>query len=375
MMSLPISFKNVLHVGPNYIRHKGGMGAVIETYKNNIKDFEFIPSYEGNYGSIANIPFFFLSFLKIFFKLSTNWKIKAVHVHGASFGSFYRKYIIFLLSKYIYNKKFVYHLHAAEFHTFYQETNTFAKRLIQHLINDADCVIVLSESWANFINNEFSPKKVVVLHNPVEIPLRKQKTRNADFAITSFLFLGRIGDRKGIFDLLDVISKNRDHYQGKLSLTIGGDGEIERLKSYLNDHQLNQICKYVGWVDGNLKKDLLQACDVLILPSYNEGLPIAILEAMSYGKPIVSTNVGGIPEVVKDGVNGYIIAPGDKDALEASMAKLLDNKSLQELMGRQSLKLIDSYDINTVMKRLEDIYKDLFPTTFLMQLETTTDII
>jgi glycosyltransferase involved in cell wall biosynthesis len=374
-MSLPISFKNVLHVGPNYIRHKGGMGAVIETYKNNIPDFGFIASYEGNYGSIANIPFFFLSFFRILLRLSTSRKISVVHVHGASFGSFYRKYIIFLLSKYIFDKQFVYHLHAAEYHTFYQETNGFAKRLIQHLINDADCIIVLSESWANFINKEFSPKKVVVLHNPVEIPLRKQKARNADFTTTSFLFLGRIGDRKGIFDLLSVISQNKDEYQGKLSLTIGGDGEVERLKTYLKDHDLNQICKYVGWVDGNMKKDLLQACDVLALPSYNEGLPIAILEAMSYGKPILTTHVGGIPEVVKDGVNGYVITPGDKVAMEAGIDKLINNKSLQELMGRQSLKLIDSYDIHTVTKRLQAIYEDLPADTIRAQVATTSEII
>lgn len=374
-MSLPISFKNVLHVGPNYIRHKGGMGAVIETYKNNIPDFGFIASYEGNYGSIANIPFFFLSFFRILLRLSTSRKISVVHVHGASFGSFYRKYIIFLLSKYIFDKQFVYHLHAAEYHTFYQETNGFAKRLIQHLINDADCIIVLSESWANFINKEFSPKKVVVLHNPVEIPLRKQKARNADFTTTSLLFLGRIGDRKGIFDLLSVISQNKDEYQGKLSLTIGGDGEVERLKTYLKDHDLNQICKYAGWVDGNMKKDLLQACDVLALPSYNEGLPIAILEAMSYGKPILTTHVGGIPEVVKDGVNGYVITPGDKVAMEAGIDKLINNKSLQELMGRQSLKLIDSYDIHTVTKRLQAIYEDLPADTIRAQVATTSEII
>ncbi|WP_051350331.1 glycosyltransferase family 4 protein [Dyadobacter alkalitolerans] len=374
-MNLPISFKNVLHVGPNYIRHKGGMGAVIETYKNNIPDFGFIASYEGNYGSIANIPFFFLSFFRILLRLSTNRKISVVHVHGASFGSFYRKYMIFLLSKYIFNKQFVYHLHAAEYHTFYQETNGFAKRLIQHLINDADCIIVLSESWANFINKEFSPKKVVVLHNPVEIPLRKQKARNADFTTTSFLFLGRIGDRKGIFDLLSVISKNKDEYQGKLSLTIGGDGEVERLKTYLKDHDLDQICKYVGWVDGNMKKDLLQACDVLALPSYNEGLPIAILEAMSYGKPILTTHVGGIPEVVKDGINGYVITPGDKVAMEAGVDKLINNKSLQELMGRQSLKLIDSYDIHTVTKRLQAIYEDLPADTIRAQVATSSEII
>ncbi|MCF0062685.1 glycosyltransferase family 4 protein [Dyadobacter chenwenxiniae] len=367
MMQTTISLKNVLHVGPNYIRHKGGMGAVIATYQKHIPGFQFIPSYEGNYNSVLNIPFFALSFLRILWKLFTDRDIKAVHAHGASFGSFYRKYLIFIFSKYIFHKKFVYHLHAAEYHTFYDETNQFAKSLIQHLIKESDCIIVLSESWANFIYDKFQPKKVVVLHNPVEIPSQTKAQSKSDSPITSFLFLGRIGERKGIFDLLDVIVKNRAYYQDKISLTIGGDGEVEKLKNYFKEYQLDHICNYVGWVDGELKQQLLNACDVLILPSYNEGLPIAILEAMSYGKAILSTNVGGIPEVVKDGVNGYVITPGDKLALETNIANLITDKSRLDLMGRQSLKIVSNYDINTVTKRLQNVYDTFIPGTAELQ--------
>jgi glycosyltransferase involved in cell wall biosynthesis len=360
MTSIP-SFKNVLHVGPNYIRHKGGMGAVIATYEKNVQDFEFVASYEGNYNSLLNVPFFALAFLKVLWKLATNWDIKIIHVHGASFGSFYRKYLIFLFGKYVFGKKFVYHLHAAEYHTFYDETNSFAKGLIQHLIKESDSIIVLSKSWEDFIRNTFSPKNVVILHNPVEIPQKTVTQSSIDKPSISFLFLGRIGDRKGLFDLLDVISKNREYYKNNISLTMGGDGEIDKLKSYLEIHQLNSICKYVGWVDGKLKHELLNQCDVLVLPSYNEGLPIAILEAMSYSKTIVSTNVGGIPEVVKDGVNGYLINPGDKTALENRINNLIYNKENLDQMGLESLKIVGSYDIKEVLKRMQSVYADLLP--------------
>jgi glycosyltransferase involved in cell wall biosynthesis len=375
MMTTTPSFKNILHVGPNYIRHKGGMGAVIATYEKNVSDFEFVASYEGNYNSILNVPFFILSFCKILSKLITNPNIKIIHTHGASFGSFYRKYIIFLVGKYLFGKRFVYHLHAAEFHTFYSETNSVAKKLIQHLISESDYIIVLSKSWENFINDNFKPKKVVVLHNPVEIPARTITESSIDKPSISFLFLGRIGDRKGLFDLLDVISKNHDHYKNNLSLTIGGDGDVGKLKEYLDNHSLNGICKYVGWVDGKLKHELLNQCDVLILPSYNEGLPIAILEAMSYGKTIISTNVGGIPEVVKNNINGYLITPGDKSAIETAISNLINNKSNLDSMGLESLKIVSSYDILEVLKRMQCVYDDLLPElTEAKFLELNTNI-
>ncbi|MEO6287009.1 MAG: glycosyltransferase family 4 protein [Dyadobacter sp.] len=353
------SFKNVLHIGPNYIRHKGGMGAVIATYEKHVPEFRFVASYEGNYNAILNIPFFVVSLVKILWELCTQQEIKVLHIHGASFGSFYRKYLIFLLAKYVFGKKFVYHLHAAEFHTFYAETNSLAKKLVQHLINESDSIIVLSKSWENFILTNFTPKQVSILPNPVEIPDNSMQKDLTDDSNISFLFLGRIGDRKGLFDLLDVISRNRGFYQDNITLTIGGDGEVEKLQAYIANHQLNGFVNYAGWVDGKLKHELLNACDILLLPSYNEGLPIAILEAMSYGKPIIASHVGGIPEVVKEGINGYLITPGDKNDLENKIDTVIHNKTMLNFMGAESLRIVSSYDIREVLKQVQSIYKDL----------------
>jgi glycosyltransferase involved in cell wall biosynthesis len=355
-MTNTLSFKHVLHVGPNYIRHKGGMGAVIETYEKNVADFEFVASYEGNYNSILNVPFFAVSFLKILGKLIQKREIKIIHIHGASFGSFYRKYLIFLTGKYCFNKKVIYHLHAAEFHTFYENSNFIGKKLIAHLINQSDSIIVLSQSWKEFITSKFTPQKVSILNNPIEIPEVKAETPEFRGNKMNFLFLGRIGDRKGLFDLMDVIAANAAYYREKASFVIGGDGEVDKLKSYIGAHGLQDIVAYAGWVDGDLKRKLLNQCDVLLLPSYNEGLPIAILEAMSYGKPIIASNVGGIPEVVRNGQNGYTIDPGDKDALNDRMKRLIEDQAQAKAMGLESARIIGSHDIKKVLKDMQSVY-------------------
>lgn len=108
-----------------------------------------------------------------------------------------------------------------------------------------------------------------------------------------------MGKRKGIYDLLDVLSEHREEFLNKLEFLFGGDGDVEQVQAIIKEQNLNNIAKYQGWVSGIKKERLLNQADAYILPSYNEGLPISVLEAMSYSLPIISTTVGGIPEILK----------------------------------------------------------------------------
>lgn len=108
-----------------------------------------------------------------------------------------------------------------------------------------------------------------------------------------------MGKRKGIYDILDVLSEHREEFLNKLEFLFGGDGDVEQVQAIIREQNLNNIAKYQGWVSGIKKERLLNQADAYILPSYNEGLPISVLEAMSYSLPIISTTVGGIPEILK----------------------------------------------------------------------------
>ena len=129
----------------------------------------------------------------------------------------------------------------------------------------------------------------------------------------TLLFLGLLGKNKGIYDLLECIRDHKVEFQGKLKLYIGGNGEIEHVKQLIKEYGIADIVIFEGWVSGDKKIELLNKSDAYILPSYKEGLPISILEAMSYGMPIISTPVGGIPEIVSNGENGYLVEPGNKE--------------------------------------------------------------
>lgn len=139
----------------------------------------------------------------------------------------------------------------------------------------------------------------------------------------------------------------------------GGDGDVVQVNEIIKQNDLENIAVFQGWVNGEKKERLLNMADAYILPSYNEGLPISILEAMSYSLPIISTNVGGIPEILKNGENGFIMSPGDKDAMYRAILELMNNEKLRLDMGKASYSKVQEHMPGFVERQLNDLYRSL----------------
>lgn len=228
-------------------------------------------------------------------------------------------------------------------------------KAVRYILSKTDCVIALSNSWKDFFENELTCKKVVVINNIIAPPLICPNKN--DFL--TLLFLGKMDKNKGIYDLLDVIIRNKSKYKNKLQLFLGGNGEIESVQRIIHENDIDDIVLFKGWVSGNSKINLFNQSDIFILPSYYEGVPISILEAMSYSMPIISTNVGGIPEIVENGINGYLIIPGNKDALEKAINKFLLNPELIKSMGEKSQQKIKKHLPIEVSKELSQLYNTI----------------
>lgn len=341
--------RNVLTIGiDNNVVH-GGVAAVENVYSTFYKPFNHVATVV-DYGAMRKLLTFFKAYAEFWCWMLFHSEIQIVHVHGASYASFWRKRIFINLAK-RFGKKVVFHCHGSEFQRFTsQHTNAVVKTL-----NKCDCIIALSVSWKEWFEQTIHHKNVVVIKNVIAPP-HIHKVAHDRFTL---LFLGRLGYRKGIYDLLDVLIAHKNEFQGKLELFFGGDGDVEQVKEIIYKNGLEEIAQYQGWVDGDKKESLLNMADAYILPSYNEGLPISVLEAMSYGLPIISTKVGGIPEIIADGVNGYLITPGGKDAIYASIKKLLDNPELAKQMGAKSLERVKEHLPAYVEKQLHDLYESL----------------
>ena len=341
--------RNVLTIGIDYRVVRGGVAAVENVYSTFYKPFNHVATVV-DYGQVRKLMTFFKAYALFWKWMLFHKEIEIVHVHGASDASFWRKRIFINIAK-MFGKKVVFHCHGAEFQRFAKQNF----RVVNRTLNKCDCIVALSCSWKRWFEGTFHHKNVVVIKNVISLP-HTNKILHNKFVL---LFMGRLGTRKGIYDLVDVLVKHKAEFNGKMQFLFGGDGEVEQIQTIIKENGLENIAQYQGWVNGEKKEKLLNLADAYILPSYNEGLPISILEAMSYGLPTISTKVGGIPEIIADGVNGYLITSGDKDAIYASIKKLLDNPELAKQMGAKSLERVKEHLPAYVEKQLHDLYESL----------------
>ncbi len=356
---MDVVFENVLFVGPE--KGYGGMGSVLETYSKYIPGFTFVPTYPstaqkkiGIQFKALRIAFFFRGMIKILRIFLYNRKIKIVHLHAASKGSFFRKSCICYVSK-MFNKKVIFHIHSGHFHVFYNQSKIL-KKIIRHTLRISDSVICLSQQWRNFFIGEVGLTNTFVLGNPIESHYSEEKKFSN--GVVHLLFLGKICNEKGLFDLIVFLESNKYYLSDRIKLFIAGDGEVERLELLLKNPVFKNI-NYLGWINGARKISAIRDCDIYILPSYFEGLPISVLEAMSGGKPIISTRVGGIPEIVKDHYNGWLIRPGCFSDLDDVFDEIFANKNLLKVYGSNSYVEAEKFSPDKILKKLASLNHSL----------------
>ena len=342
----------------NYYRHHhpGGISAVVQYWSKYIEGLQYYPTWKlGNV--MVRAWWFGYSYFRIALRLLYDKRIKIVHLHFAADGSFWRKEKLLKLGKF-FGKKVIMHCHSSRFKDFYNESSVKKRNWIKETLLHVDLLIVLSKSWKQWFKEIGIPEnKIVVLHNITPNPTIIPSAKINEGRI-KFLFLGEIGKRKGVFDIIRGITTHHSDLQGKIELRIGGNKNEEELKRQIKENGLQDVVKFEGWVGGKKKLELLNWADVFILPSFNEGLPISILEAMSYGMPIISTPVGGIPEVVKNGVNGIIVTPGNSEEIISAMQKYICKPERIRIEGEESKKLVKGYLPQDVLMHLKNIYED-----------------
>lgn len=341
---------------------KGGITTVIDSFfkynwNDNIK-IELLPTFiEGNaYKKLS----FFLKNLIIFIKKLIKNECDIVHIHMSYNGSFYRKLIILNIAK-LFKKKVIIHLHGSEFEVFYNKSNTIVKKMIKKLFEKSDTTIVLGEKWKNIIDKIAPKSKVLIFNNAISIPEYSAKWNDNKINI---LFLGVLIKRKGIYELIEAI-KCLDEIgwikEKSLNFIIGGSGkEEEEVINIIDKYDLNYCIDMKGWIKGEDKNNLLEKSLVFILPSYNEGLPMAILEAMSYGIPVISTNVGSISEVVINDKTGYLINPGNVEEIVNSIKDITNDKVEWEKKSICAKKLIvEKFNEAEYFNRIKKLYYTL----------------
>lgn len=344
------SLSHVLMIGVDQ-NTPGGMASVVKTYSQYFKSLKYVSTWKSG-GYLLKVLFAAKAFIIAFFRLSVDSNIRIVHIHTAAYASFYRKSVFVKMSKW-FRKKVILYMHAADFEAFFQESKH--PENILEIIKLCDVLVVLSQSWKQyFVKIGIADNKIVILNNIVSPPIIKEVESKS--ARIKLLFLGEIGKRKGVYDLLDVLNANKHYYHDKIELRIGGNLEEDKLKQTLLKYGLNEFVTFEGWISGEKKIDCLNWADIFVLPSYNEGLPIAILESMSYGVPVISTNVGGIPEILHNHKNGILITPGNLEEIDSSIRYFINNKEKISEYGICAKESIKEYLAESVIEKLQQLY-------------------
>jgi len=286
------------------------------------------------------------------------FKPQLIHVHSSFGASFYRKSVIIIMSRFFRIKQ-INHIHGGEFDLFYKDAGRLKKKLVKFIYNIPEATILLSRGWLEKYDHNFFQNKVFCLSNFAVLPVNSLSAGFGNYAHRKniVLYLGKVGAKKGAYDIPLIVEKVAKSIS-KVHFIISGYGDIEKVARIFNEKGCSRMVTFTGWLGPEQKKEWLLKARVYLLPSYDEGFPMSILEAMSYGLPIVSTCVGGIPELVRPEENGLLYQPGDTDGMADGIIKLLQNQDYAIGIGRRNRSKIENgYSLEIYASKLSKIYR------------------
>lgn len=338
---------------------KGGMWTVVENYLNSeefVKDNDlvYIPTSITGCSPLKRALFTLKSFIKIQ-NIYKKKEIRILHAHMSERSSIVRKRWIMQYAK-KHGSKIVLHMHGAEFEVLYKKMPEKKKKKVRNTLELADKILILGDYWSDFIGGLVKDSsKVVVLYNAVYVPNEYLYSKDSN----SILFLGAVSKRKGIDELLQALDDISNQLKDRYIVTIFGPDVEGNVCEKIKGHGLAAWVKYCGWLDKESKPKILMSTSINILPSYNEGLPMTILEAMSYGIPSVTTKVAAIPEVVNSN-NGILVSPGNVKELEKALVKIALDDDYRFKLSENSYKdAKEKYSVESHILQVQRIYEEL----------------
>lgn len=345
----------VMMVGPS-LSLRGGIVSVVEGYiaaglDRRCGSFRYLSSVDG-----ANPATKCLSFVKAvsrFKRLVDGCDV--VHLHVSKGGSLRRKATLAKIAA-AHRKRIVLHEHNGEFKRDFDAGDDRFREDVRSVFAMADRVVVLSEEWRDyFAENVCPPEKIAVLHNSVPVPAEPC----SPCLHQDVLFLGRLDARKSP-DVLLRASKTMLEQHPAAKLVFGGDGYPERYEALARELGIADRCEFLGWVTGEEKERLFARAGVYCLPSKNEGMPMSVLEAMAHGVPTIVTPVGGVPQVIQDGANGFLVPVDDDKKLGEVLCRLVRDASLREEIGAAGRKtILERFNVGRNVEELAMLYEGL----------------
>jgi glycosyltransferase involved in cell wall biosynthesis len=350
---MPAERPRILQLGPDV---RGGMRAVMrglfasplaERYR-----LEIVATHRGT-GAWERLAVYCLALWRVAW-WSLRGRGRIVHVHATVRGSMLRKSFVVLLAAGL-RRRVVLHMHSGPGDVAYEhgKLGPLRVRLFRLMFGRADVVLAVSAASAQALEEAYGVDGAVVVPNPA--PAAPDESLELGQGPPKALYLGGFANRvKGGDDLIAALARPECE---ELDVVLAGPGELPPPGRSLL--AARPRIEWHGWLDEGEREAALCEAAIFVLPSTSEGLPMALLEAMAWGRAIVATAVGGVPDVLTDGEDGLVVAAGDAAGLAAALARLAADADLRARLGAAARERARRLNAEEVTGRLDRIYREL----------------
>lgn len=357
----------ILHLPPP-VHGASMIGQHIKDSKilNNAVEGNFINlSTSKTVDEIGKNPFvkisrYFKIILKIIIKL-IKYNPETVYLAITAKGlGFCKDFPIALLAK-LFGKKLVLHYHNKGVNL---KQHLFVYDLMYRVLFKNTNVILLSENLYYDLKKYVKKENIFYCPNGIPVIELEEKISSKTKVVPKLLFLSNLIESKGIYVLLDALKILNDTKVKFHCNFVGGEGDISlnQLNQKINNLNLQNCVSYLGKKYNDDKHKILQLSDIFIFPTFyhNECFPLVLLEAMMFELPVISTNEGGIPDIVKDGKTGFIIDKQNSKKLAEKIKYLMDNHEKASLMGEKGREdFLEKYTLETFERRMIHILNQI----------------
>ncbi len=279
-----------------------------------------------------------------------------IQIHTSDYFVFWENSFYILAGK-LCGKKIILRM-GGVFDKFYRNSNVLFRFLIRRILSWPDIIIVQSAYWKQFVSNLTDPGKIRIINNFLNTD-EFATTPHPHRESSRILFIcGSEAKRKGLEVVLESIRYlSHDGIGNSKFVFVATNDHIKKKVTLFN---VSPYVEFHGVLSKEEMRDMYRRSDIFLLPSFGEGFPNSMLEAMACGLPVIATRVGAVPEVIEDGKNGILIDPGDPGALTRALKRLLYDTELRKVLGDNNVKKVrERYHLPKGIYELETIYEEV----------------
>lgn len=272
---------------------------------------------------------------------------------------------LFLIPARVVRRKVIIHLHGGYFGKFYRETSSLMRWIIRYALGKASTAIVLGKNVVDSFDGILLPERIRVIPNGIPDYFADGEQNENEHHISRLLYLGSLDARKGILDLLYALYNVKRHTDRFLAVFAGewfSKSDKIEAGQIMERFNLGKHVQFVGPIGLDRKCSLLREADFLAFPTkyQYEGHPYVILEAMAAGLPVISTRVACIPETIRDGEEGFLVDPGDVEALADRIELLLRDNDARTRMGKAARqRFLEEYTHEKFAARMKAVFAEV----------------